>query len=110
MKLVHVIRRVHAVRRAKGAEHLQRQLEVDNIDHLVAVEAKLPPGHTHHDGVPFAVIAVTEHGGFEIFVEGIIGGGVVGGETVIEEGLFGHISASFFLIAKYYKSESYRNF
>ena len=52
--------------------------------------AELAAGHMHHDGVPLAVAAVTKHGGFEVLLEGIVGGGVVGVEAVGEEGLFGH--------------------
>ena len=90
MKLVHVIRRIHAVSCSEGAEHLGWQFEIYHVDHLIAVETELAAGHTHHDCVPLAVIAVTEHGGFEVLIEGIIGDGVVGGEAVGEEGLFGH--------------------
>lgn len=47
---------------------------VDYIDHLVAAETEFPPGHTHHNGVPFSVVRVAEDSGFEIFIEWIVGG------------------------------------
>ena len=90
MKLVHMIGGINSVGCAEGALHLKRQLQIDHIDHFIVVESELPAGYAHHDGVPFAVAAVTKDGSFEVFVEWIVGCGVIGGEAVGEEGLFGH--------------------
>ena len=41
MEFVHVIGGIDTVHRTKGAEHLGRQLQIDHVDHLVAVKAEL---------------------------------------------------------------------
>ena len=41
MELVHVVRRVDPVGYTKRTEHLGRQLQIDNVDDLVAVKPKL---------------------------------------------------------------------
>ena len=43
MELIHMVGGVYAVSRAEGAEHLGRQFQIDNVDHLIAVKAKLAP-------------------------------------------------------------------
>ena len=40
MELVHVIGGIDTVRCTEGAEHLDRQFKIDNVDDLVAVKAK----------------------------------------------------------------------
>lgn len=44
--------------------------------------------------IPLTVVAVAEHSGFEVYVKWIVGRGVIGGETVSEECLFGHCKLS----------------
>ncbi len=87
-----MVRRVYAISRVERAEHLCRQFEINNIDYLVAVKTKLAPGHAHDDGVPFAVVAVTEDGGFKVFVKRIVGGCAVCMEAILEELSFIHNS------------------
>ena len=41
MELVHTIGGINTVCRSKGAEHLGRQLQIDNVDDLVAVKTEL---------------------------------------------------------------------
>ena len=43
MELVHVVGRIDTVSSTERSEHLGRELEIDNVDHLVAVKSKLAP-------------------------------------------------------------------
>ena len=72
MELVHMIRWINTVSRAEGAEHLGRQLQIDNVDNFVAVKSKLTPGHAHHYRIPLAVIHVPKHRRFKILVKRIV--------------------------------------
>ena len=73
MKLINMIRGMHSVLRAKGADHLRRQLHIHYVDNLIAGSSEFPPRHLHRDRVPFSVIRVSEHRGFKILVKGMIG-------------------------------------
>ena len=83
---------VHAVGRTEGAEHLGRELEVDYVDHLVAVQPELSAGYPHGDGVPLLIVRMPQHRRLHPVVKGIVGGGSVDGEAVGEKLLFGHNS------------------
>ena len=90
MELVHVIRRIDTVCRAERAEHLQRQLQVDDINHLIAVDSYLSAGDAHNEGIPLAAARMTEDRRFKILIKRIIGGSAVCIEAIIKKGLSGH--------------------
>ena len=96
VQLVHVVGGIDAVGRAEGAEHFGRQLQVDHVDDLVAVETEFATGNAHRDGVPFSAVAMPQDGRFRIPVEGVIRRGAKGRQTVRKKGLLGHHGTSFF--------------
>ena len=67
-----MIRRVDTVVRAERAEHFRRELEIDDVDDLVAVKTELSTGYAHNESVPLAIVRMAEHRRDEIFLEGIV--------------------------------------
>ena len=92
MALVHVVSGIDTVGGTEGAEHLGRELEVDHINKLVAVKAKLAPWHAHHDCIPFAAVGMTEYRRLKIVIKRIVRHGAVGALAVREKVLFCHKS------------------
>lgn len=90
MELVHVIGGIDTFRRAKGAEHLHRQLQIDNVDDLVAVKTELATGHPHHERIPLAIIRMPEHRRFKILIKRLVWRRAVCIEAVGKERLFCH--------------------
>ena len=91
MELVHVIRRIDTIIRAERAEHFRRELEIDDVDDLVAVKTELSTGYAHSNSVPLAVVRMAEHSRDKIFFEGIVWRRAVSGEAVGKKLLFCHI-------------------
>ena len=86
-----MIRRVDTVVRAERAEHFRRELEIDDVDDLVAVKTELSTGYAHNDGVPLAVVRMAKHRCDEIFFKGVVRRCAVSGEAVGKKLLFCHI-------------------
>ena len=72
MELVHMIRRVYTVSCSEGAKHLGWQFQIDHVDYLVAIKAKLASRDSHYDGIPLAVICMPEHCRFKVLVKRIV--------------------------------------
>ncbi len=72
MELVHMVRRIDSVILAECAEHLDGQLEVDHIDHIIVGDSELTPRKFHYKCVPFAVFYVAKHHRFKIVFEGAV--------------------------------------
>ena len=90
MELVHMIGGIDTVCRSKGAEHLNRQLQIDNVNDLVAVKSELPPGHAHNESILLAILTVPKHRRFKILVKRIVRRCAVCIEAVFKKLLFCH--------------------
>ena len=95
MKLIHVVRRVNSIIRAERSEHLDREFEIHNVDHLGAVYPKLAPGHAHHNGIPLAIIRVPEHRRLKIIAKRIVRGCAICIEAAFKKLLLCHRQISF---------------
>ena len=85
-----MIRRIYSVRCTERAEHLGRQLEIQNVNDLVARKTEFAPRHPHHDRVPLAIILMTKHRCFKQIVERIVGLGTVRIKAIFKKFLFCH--------------------
>ena len=99
MKFVHLIGGINTVRRAERAEHLGRQLQIDNVDNLVVVKPELATGDTHNDSIPFTVIRVPQHRRLKKIVKRIVRRCAVCIEAVFKKILLCHRWFSFLLLA-----------
>ena len=72
MELVHMVCGIYTIRRTKRAEHLGRELEIHNVDNLVAIKAKLAQRYSHYNCIPLAIIRVPQHRRLKILVKRIV--------------------------------------
>ena len=90
MELVHVVRRVHTVGCPERTEHLGRELEIDNIDYLIAVKSKLAPGHAQYDSIPLPIVRMPKHRRLHPIVKRIVRRCAVCIEAIFKKILFCH--------------------
>ena len=72
MELVHMIRRVYTVGCTERTEHFGRELEINNINNLVAVKPKFAPGYAHYYRIPFSIICMAEYHRLKILIKRIV--------------------------------------